>query len=258
MEIRDLPCRLAEELQVKRRGNVFMRASMLSICVAALACSESVAQIQTQGPVTLDSGGQVSGALTGKNSDISVYKGIPYAAPPVGALRWKPPQPVNPWDGVRDATRFGAIQPQRSRFPTAPGARQSEDSLYLNVWTPAKRADQRLPVMVWIHGGGFTFGSSSQPLYDGTRLAEAGVVLVSFNYRLNVLGGFAHPLLSKESEHGVSGNYGLLDQIAALQWVTRNIAAFGGDPGKVTVFGESAGGISVSVLMVSPRAKGLF
>jgi para-nitrobenzyl esterase len=239
-----------------------MRASLLligqaSFLVAAFLGSQAAAQIQSLGPVQLDSG-KISGSLGGRNNEISVYKGIPYAAPPVGDLRWRPPQPVKPWDTVRDATKFGAIQPQRSRFPSGPGAVQSEDSLYLNVWTPAKRPDERLPVMVWIHGGGFTFGSSSQPTYDGTRLAEAGVVLVSMNYRLNVLGGFAHPLLSKESERGVSGNYGILDQIAALEWVKRNIAAFGGDPGTVTIFGESAGGISVSVLMVSPLTKGLF
>jgi para-nitrobenzyl esterase len=235
-----------------------VRTWSLSVCLVALVCSPALAQIQTHSPIALDAG-KVSGAIIGSQHDISVYKGIPYVAPPIGALRWRAPQPVKPWDGVREAIAFGPIQPQvrRGAAPAANAPRQNEDSLYLNVWTPAKNATDKLPVMVWIHGGGFTYGSGSAGIYDGTRLAEHGVVLVSFNYRLNVLAGFAHPSLTTETGGG-SGNYGTLDQIAALQWVRRNIAAFGGDPGNVTIFGESAGGISVSVLMVSPLAKGLF
>jgi para-nitrobenzyl esterase len=231
------------------------KLTLLTVTFVALAVSLLVqpgaAQLQNQGPVRIDTG-LVSGAVTGASGSISVYKGIPYVAPPVGERRWRAPEPAAPWDGVRQAIEFSPIPPQR------PSPRpQDEDSLYLNVWTPARSADERLPVMVWIYGGGFTYGSSSSAIYDGTRLAEHGVVLVSFNYRLNVLAGFAHPVLSQESGHG-SGDYGMLDQIAALRWVQRNIHAFGGNPDNVTIFGESAGGLSVSALVVSPLARGLF
>lgn len=227
------------------------KLTLACLFAVALVGAPVSAQLQTSGPVTIDTG-RVSGALTGAGNAISVYKGIPYVAPPVGERRWQAPAPAVPWEGVHEAVDFSPIPPQR-QSPQP----QSEDSLYLNVWTPARSADERLPVMVWIYGGGFTYGSSSSRLYDGTRLAEHGVVLVSFNYRLNVLSGFAHPLVSRESGHG-SGNYGMLDQIAALRWVQRNIRAFGGDPGNVTIFGESAGGLSVSALVVSPLARGLF
>jgi len=211
------------------------------------------------GTVLLDSG-KISGAPSKTDSDILVFKGIPYAAPPVDEWRWKPPQPVSPWVGVRDGSQFGTICPQ----PKSPivwlseSGKMSEDCLYLNVWTPAKSQKDALPVMVWIHGGGNVNGSGSSPLYDGTALAKKGVVLVTINYRLGPFGFFAHPLLSKESENGVSGNYGILDQIAALKWVQRNIRAFGGDHNRVTIFGESAGGLNVNILMASPLAKGLF
>lgn len=211
-------------------------------------------------PIRLDSG-LVSGQRVGSSSDVRVYKGIPYAAPPVGQNRWKPPQPVKPWEGVRAALEYGPSCPQHNVLERLYGGKlgpTSEDCLYLNVWTPAKRADERLPVMVWIHGGGYTAGSGSSQYYEGTNLARQGVVVVTFNYRLGIFGFFAHPLLSQESPQGVSGNYGLLDQIAALQWVKRNIAAFGGDPNRITIFGESAGAGSVCYLMVSPLAKGLF
>ena len=221
------------------------------LLTSVVLASAAFAQLQTQGPAKIETG-RISGAVTGKNNDISVYKGIPFAAPPVGNLRWKAPQPAKDWDGVREATKFSPIPPQRQS--TDP---QSEDCLYLNVWTPAKSAAERIPVMVWIYGGGFTYGSASGRTYEGTHLAEHGVVVVTFNYRLNVLAGFAHPLLSKESGHG-SGDYGMLDQIAALQWVQRNIRAFGGDPSNVTIFGESAGGIAVSSLVTSPLTNGLF
>jgi len=208
-------------------------------------------------PVRIDSG-KVSGAALGADGGLRVYKGIPYAAPPVGKLRWKPPQPVEPWDGVRACTEFGPWCPQPQPLIGKELGRMSEDCLYLNVWTPAASPGDRLPTMLWIHGGGHTTGSGAATFYDGEKLARQGVVVVTINYRLGPFGYFAHPLLSKESEHGVSGNYGMLDQIAALQWVQRNIAAFGGDPGCVTIFGESAGAASVCRLMVSPLAKGLF
>ena len=210
-------------------------------------------------PVT---GGEIRGALVEGNPDIAAWKGVPYAAAPVGGLRWKPPQPVVAWDGVRDATAFAPIcmqtGPAFARAPTAAeDDPESEDCLFLNIWAP-REIREPLPVMVWIHGGGFFNGAGSLPLYDGARLAENGVVLVSINYRLNVFGFFAHPALSAESPHGASGNYGLLDMVAALEWVRDNIAAFGGDPGRVTIFGESAGGGAVASLLVVPQAEGLF
>ena len=181
---------------------------------------------------------------------LRVYRGIPFAAPPVGELRWRAPQPAAKWDGVRKTLQF------------APDAYQgdgkgnvSENCLYLNVWTPAKSASERIPVLVWIYGGGFSFGSTSTPTHNGEHLARKGVVLVSLNYRVGPLGFLAHPELSAESPRKASGNYGLLDMIAGLQWVQKNIAVFGGDPNKVTIFGESAGGIAVSMLCASPRPK---
>ena len=191
-------------------------------------------------------GGRVAGVAA---NGIVAFKGIPFAAPPVGALRWKAPQPVQPWTGVMQDAMFVKL------FGAAPAL--SEDCLYLNVWTPAKSANERLPVMVWIYGGGFVGGMTGIPTYDGTRLAEKGVVLVSVAYRLGAFGFLAHPALSKESGKG-SGNFGLQDQIAGLRWVKDNIARFGGDPSRVTIFGESAGGIAVSMLAASPAAKGLF
>lgn len=195
-----------------------------------------------------------TGWVSGSGTAVRVYRGIPYAAPPIGPLRWKPPQPAKPWKGILVAKRFPANCPQ---IPLVPGP-QSEDCLGLNVWTPARSAGARLPVMVWIHGGGFQIGASSQSVYDGQALAAQGVVLVSINYRLGILGFLAHPALVRESPQGASGNYGLLDMVAALQWVKRNIGAFGGDPGNVTIFGESAGGTAVCLLLIVPQAEGLF
>lgn len=202
-----------------------------------------------------------SGLITGSvvaQGDVRVYKGIPFAAPPVGELRWRPPQPPKPWEAVRACSEFGPWCPQPKPLMGRELGPLSEDCLYLNVWTPARKPDDKLPVMVWIHGGGHTTGSGASAYYDGERLAREGAVVVTINYRLGPFGYLAHPLLSKESERGVSGNYGLLDQIAALTWVKRNIAAFGGNPECVTIFGESAGAVSVCRLMVSPLAKGLF
>lgn len=185
--------------------------------------------------------------------DLTVYKGIPFAAPPIGDLRWRAPQPVAKWDGVRAADKFGPDPYQGDGKGNV-----SEDCLYLNVWTPAKSPGDKIPVLVWIYGGGFSFGSTSTPVHNGEHLARKGVVLVTINYRVGPLGFLAHPELTAESGHNASGNYGLMDQIAGLQWVKRNIAAFGGDPDRVTIFGESAGGIAVSMLCASPQAQGLF
>ncbi|MBZ5530463.1 MAG: carboxylesterase family protein [Acidobacteriia bacterium] len=212
-------------------------------------------------PVRVEQG--LLSGVPGANADVRVYRGIPYAAPPVGDLRWRPPQPPAAWQGVRDAGKFGATCWQVP-YPPAAAIFQndistmSEDCLHLNLWTPAKTANDRLPVMVWIHGGGLTRGSSTTPMYDGENLARKGVVVVTLNYRLGIFGFFANPELASESAHHASGNYGLLDQVAALQWVKKNIAAFGGDPNRVTIFGESAGSWSVCALTASPLAKGLF
>ena len=197
------------------------------------------------------------GLLSGAGEDIRVFKGIPFAAPPVGERRWRPPEPPEAWDGLRDATIFGADCPQEMR-PGSRAGRTDEDCLTLNIWTPAHAADEALPVMVWFYGGSFLFGSASDVRFDGEAFARKGVVLVTANYRVGLFGYLAHPDLTRESPHGASGNYGLLDQIAALAWVQRNIAAFGGDPTRVTAFGVSAGSASIAMLLTSPLAGGLF
>jgi para-nitrobenzyl esterase len=220
-------------------------------------------QVSPTPELRIDSG-SLRGLVVGAKKDVHVYKGIPYAAPPVAERRWKPPQPVKPWRGARDCFEFGAACPQKlpplliAMPEMAIGAPISEDCLFLNVWTPAKRTAEKLPVLYWIHGGAFVIGAASQPLYDGEELARLGCVVVSINYRLGLFGFLAHPALSQEANDKVSGNYGLLDLIEGLRWVRRNIAAFGGDPERVTIFGESAGGISVLCLMVAPEARGLF
>jgi para-nitrobenzyl esterase len=204
----------------------------------------------------------MEGALRGVDGEGYVkFLGIPYAAAPVGDLRWRAPQPVEPWSGARDASRFGpsCIQPP---FPSAVGVmdagEQSEDCLYLNVWKPKNAGGDKLPVMMWIHGGSYIIGSGSWPMHDGATFARQDVVYVSINYRLNYFGFFAHPALTEENADGLLANYGILDQIAALKWIQRNIAAFGGDPGNVTIFGESAGGTFTNLLMTSPLSRGLF
>ncbi|HEX2590017.1 MAG TPA: carboxylesterase family protein [Rhizomicrobium sp.] len=202
------------------------------------------------------------GTLRGRalDSGVTAFMGIPYAAPPVGALRWQPPQPPVPWTGVRDATKAAARCIQHAPYGEleADNPNQSEDCLYLNVWTPNANAKAKLPVLFWIHGGEFWAGSGSEARYNGAHLAARGAVIVTINHRLGVFGFLSHPELSAESEHNTSGNYGLLDQIAALEWTRENIAHFGGDPDNITVGGESAGSCSVSFLMASPRAKHLF
>jgi para-nitrobenzyl esterase len=208
--------------------------------------------------------------VTDPTTGVTSFKGIPFAAPPVGELRWRPPLPARKWNGIRKADRYSAPcmqnaiaalpgttaieMDERTRLP----APASEDCLYLNVWTAAKSSAERRPVMVWVHGGGLTGGTPVAPRSVGAALAAKGVVLVSMNYRLGIFGFFAHPELTGESDHHASGNYGFLDQLAALQWVKNNIRAFGGDPDNVTVFGESAGSWSVNVLVASPLSKGLF
>ena len=200
-----------------------------------------------------------TGLVDGSTQDgVMVYKGVPYAAPPIGDLRWRDAQPAAPWAGVRQADHYSPECMQTGSYPLdAPPEPMSEDCLYLNIWKP-QDATASLPVMVWIYGGGVDNGSGSVPLYAGDTLAKHGVVVVTFNYRLGVFGFLAHPELSKESPHHSSGDYGLLDQIAALKWVQRNIAAFGGDPRQVTVFGQSSGSISISALTASPLTRDLF
>jgi para-nitrobenzyl esterase len=207
-----------------------------------------------QGPVVAVNGGQLRGSMLDKGG--AVFKGIPYAQPPIGDLRWREPQPVKPWTGVREATAFGAPCAQNSG--NRPMANSQEDCLFLNIWNSEWPPKAKQPVMLWIHGGGNYGGTASSAASDGESLARHGVVLVSINYRLTIFGFFAHPELTKASASHASGNYGLMDQIAALKWVHDNIAKFGGDPANVTVFGQSAGAVDVNVLMTSPLAKGLF
>ncbi|MBN1571284.1 MAG: carboxylesterase family protein [Acidobacteria bacterium] len=209
-------------------------------------------------------GGTISG-VTNPDGSVTAFKGIPYATPPVGGLRWRAPQPAAAWNGVRKADHYGASCTQQPTSAFGPFTREflyitpaSEDCLYLNVWTPKAKAAAKLPVLVYIHGGGYDSGSGDVPIYEGEGLAKKGVVAVTINYRLGVIGFLVHPELSKESGKNASGNYGLLDQIAALKWVQANITAFGGDPNRVTIAGQSAGGGSVLSLIASPLARGLF
>ncbi|MCO6360432.1 carboxylesterase/lipase family protein [Roseivirga pacifica] len=199
-----------------------------------------------------------SGVLKGMTeAGVTSFKGLPYAAPPVGELRWRPPQPAIAWSGVRDATKFCADCPQRAFGSDTPAL--TEDCLFLNIWAPeGATKNSKLPVMVWIHGGGFVFGSGSQAGTSGEEFAKQGVMLVTINYRLGRLGFFAHPALSKENPNEAKGNYAYMDQIAALKWIQSNISTFGGDPNNVTIFGESAGGVSVQSLLTIPSAQGLF
>src|ERR1700735_3065186 len=232
---------------------IVKNAALLLLSVTPLVA----AQAQTTLEKTKIDTGVVQGA---PENGITAFRGIPFAAPPVGNLRWRAPQPVAKWSGVRTAMEYGADCAQLP-FPSdaAPlGTKTNEDCLYVNVWTPAHKAKEKLPVMVWIYGGGFVNGGSSPAVYDGSQFAKDGVVFVSFNYRVGRFGFFAFPALSREQAGQPLGNYAYMDQIAALHWVQKNIHAFGGDPGDVTVFGESAGGGSVLMLLTSPLTKGLF
>ena len=222
--------------------------AVLSVMALTMASADLA---RAQAPTVHTSTGSVAGSAA---DGVAVFKGIPYAQPPIGPLRWKPPQPVAAWTGTRDATKFGNDCMQKPLADSrAPGV--SEDCLTLNVWAPT--GAQRLPVMVWVYGGGFVEGSASLPLYDGAHLAKQGVVLVSLNYRTGVFGFLAHRGLALESPEHSAGNYGILDVLEALRWIKANAAAFGGDPDRVTVFGESAGASMLDLLLVSPMSKGL-
>jgi para-nitrobenzyl esterase len=261
------------EALMKRIGLLLLLGGVLIVVARPSAMVPDQVRIDT---------GTLAGVVGATQPTVRVFKGIPYAAPPLGENRWRAPQPAARWDGVRNADAFGAPcaagapfggrggggggrgargdapgQPPGAAAPPREPAR-SEDCLYLNVWTSATSANDKRPVMLWIYGGGFTGGSGGMAWYDGENLAAKGPVIVTINYRLGSLGFFAHPDLAKEAGHSGSGNYGMMDAIAALQWVKRNIAAFGGDPNKVTVAGESAGAIMVGALVGSPQAKGLF
>jgi para-nitrobenzyl esterase len=231
--------------------------SLMALCLALIALGFAASAV-AQAPLVVDApAGRVRGTSDG---GIRVFRGLPFAQPPVGARRWRPPVEMPPWSGVRDASAFGpsCIQPVRrtaSIYADDVGP-TSEDCLSLNIWAPQRAG--RAPVLVWIYGGALTTGASRLGMYDGAALARQGIAVVSINYRVGVLGYLAHPGLSGESPDAISGNYGLLDQIAALRWIQRNIAAFGGDPGQVTIAGESAGALSVMYLMASPQARGLF
>lgn len=238
-----------------------------------ISCSDTSGGTDQNSSVKLDptveievDGGKITGALS-TDSEVAIYKGIPYAASPVGELRWKAPQPVVPWSGIKECTDFGpsAIQAEQAPFmmwskefiiDTSKG--YSEDCLTLNVWSKTESTTNKRPVIVYIHGGGFTSGGSSCEVYDGEAIAKKDVVYVNINYRVGILGYLAHPELSAESEDGVSGNYGVLDQVEALKWVKKNISKFGGDPDNVTIAGQSAGSASVNTLTMTPKAKGLF
>ncbi|MGB6432345.1 MAG: carboxylesterase family protein [Candidatus Acidiferrales bacterium] len=241
----------------------FAVIAVIAACVVVVAARQVPAGSASLPLVIQTDNGAVQGA-PGTVAGVRAFKGIPFAAPPVGDLRWRAPQPAAAWKGTLDATHFGAICPQHLHTPGSisyfdPGPQTpSEDCLTLNVWTAARAASDKLPVMVWIYGGAFDHGSSMEKYYWSDDLAHKGAVVVTFNYRVGALGFLAYPELSAESEHHTSGNYGLLDQIAALEWVRRNIAAFGGDPNNVTIFGQSAGAMSVTDLTVSPLAAGLF
>lgn len=250
--------------QMQPRVHMFCFSGLSVLLFVSLVMLSRVAGAATIAQSVHIESGAISGTA-GTDPSITLFKGIPFAAAPKGDLRWRPPMPPAKWTGVFKADHFAPSCMQNIVTERKPWTYEfmahgeiSEDCLYLNVWTPAKSAGDKLPVLVWIHGGGYTEGSGSVPAYDGEGLARKGLVIVTINYRLGFLGFLAYPELSRESEHGSSGNYGLLDQIAALRWVARNIAAFGGDPTRVTVAGQSAGAGSVHFLTISPLAKGLF
>lgn len=238
------------------------RAVLLTVAIFAFSTSHAE-DIFVKTP-----SGLLMGSKSPTNKGVHIFKGIPYAVPPTGSRRWRPAETVQAWAGLRMATNFGpdcmqpTIWPPEMFYLSSPHGLMSEDCLYLNVWAPAAtgrgKPGRKLPVMVWLHGGALTWGSGSLPLYDGTELARKGVLVVTLNYRLGVFGFFTHPELAAESPHNATGNYGLSDQIVALEWVRDNISSFGGDSDNITVFGESAGARSIALLMISPPARGLF
>jgi len=241
--------------------NSIIQASsrILVLIIVLVFCSPVFAQDQSD-VIRIDTG-KLQGII---EDGVEIFRGIPYALPPVGELRWRSPQPAISWDGVRDSSQFGHVCPQRSGlYPEwvdahFAAAGRNEDCLTLNVWTPVERGAEPLPVMFYMHGGNMQYGAGSVPVFDGRILANQGVVLVTINYRIGYLGRFAHPAMTRMQSSEPLVNYGLFDQIAALEWVQRNIAAFGGNPGDVTIFGHSAGGVSVNFLMTTPQSKGLF
>lgn len=238
------------------RAARFRRGALATLMLLGV----SLAAVAAEAPTVTVADGTLSGRLDTVNGEaLALFQGIPYAAPPVGALRWREPQPVTPWSGVRDAQRFGPRCMQAPIFSDMVFRSNgvSEDCLYLNVWTPASHDGAKRPVLVYFYGGGFLAGDGSEPRYDGASMAARGIVTVTVNYRLGVFGFLALPALAAESPQQAAGNYGLLDQNAALHWVRQNIARFGGDPARITIAGESAGSMSVSGLMVSPLSKGL-
>ena len=240
---------------MNKSAKVFL-FTIMAIGVTSFKTSDDLSVVKTEA-------GLVSGTV---KDDIHIFKGIPFAAPPIGDLRWKAPQPVQKWSGVKVCDKFSASPMQASPAPFSmwteefliPKEPISEDCLYLNVWSGAKSSKGKRAVLVWIYGGGFQSGGSACPIYDGEAMAKKGIVFVSINYRVGVFGFFAHPELTKESGYNASGNYGILDQIAALKWIQKNIEAFGGDPDNVTIAGQSAGSMSVNCLVASPLAKNLF
>lgn len=246
-----------------------MKTKLIVFLLSLTTLFSSCEKKEAPSIISIDSVAVEGGLISGKtdsSGQVKIFKGVPFAAAPVGDLRWKAPQPIQPWDGVKVCTENPAAPMQNSPVPffawtsefLIPKEPISEDCLYLNIWTAAESSDEKRPVMVWIYGGGFNSGGNTVPLYDGEELAKKGIVVVNLNYRVGILGFLAHPELSAESPDQTSGNYGILDQIAALEWVKKNIAAFGGDPDNVTIAGQSAGAFSVNALVVSPKAKGLF
>jgi para-nitrobenzyl esterase len=237
-----------------------MRSNWIGLVLGVLSAmlAYALATSALAAPAATIDSGQLSGAM---EDGVAVFRGIPFAAPPVGPLRWRPPQPPAPWQGVRQAVAYGpdCVQVPMTEVP-GPGftGPSGEDCLYLNVWTPLRKPAKPLPVMVWIYGGAYIMGAGSYPDYDGAHFAQQGVVVVTINYRVGLFGFFAHPALTREAAGGPVGDYGFMDQVAALKWVHRDIAAFGGDPANVTIFGQSAGGEAVNALLVSPAARGLF
>jgi len=237
---------------------------VIVVVLTMFSCAGNQSKNRLLDPTVQIESGLIKGVVN-DDGTVVAFKGVPYAAPPVGDLRWKEPQPPVPWEGVRDASEFCASCMQNRAFSRDPWTEEfmvqdsiSEDCLFLNIWTSAKTADAKLPVLMYIHGGGLTEGSGSVAVYDGEELSKKGIIVVTINYRLGAIGYLAHPELTAESPHHVSGNYGYLDQVAALEWIKNNIAAFGGDPSRVTIAGQSAGAGSVNALIVSPLATGLF
>jgi para-nitrobenzyl esterase len=243
----------------KRSGILFtVLFAFLFIGLTASCSNESIEVNVSIDPIIIDAG-YISGTMIGEvGKEVRIYRGIPYAAPPVGKLRWKPPQPAESWNGILECTVYGNASPQNTEENILFVGPLSENCLYLNVLTPAKKASEKLPVMVWMHGGAYKEDSGSLELYNLTPLPQNGIVLVTVNMRLGPIGLLAHPLLSKESPDDISGNYMFFDMIAALQWVQRNIAVFGGNPENVTIFGQSGGAAKVGILMASPLTKGLY